>query len=236
MLSHSQQKLLRKLRSRKYRYLNKMFVAEGRKVVTELLQEGLTAEFLLATSDTFFDAPVVLMDKEGLKEWSSLQALDDVIGVFHFPDLTFEPSDLVLILDEIRDPGNLGTIIRSCDWFGVNTIFCSNGTVDGFNSKTVQSTMGSIGRVKLRSLSNEEILAFIEEKGYTLLSADMKGVPYNKVDASGKIALVMGSESHGPSEFWKSVSQAITINKGEDSKAESLNVGVAAAILIASLK
>ncbi len=235
MLSRSQQKLLRKLSSKKYRYQYRMFLAEGRKVVSELLDEGVKLEFLMALPSSGFASKGVEVSEAELKKWSSLEVADEVIAVFHFPEVPQAEEGITLVLDGIKDPGNLGTILRTSDWFGISRIYCSTGTVDIFNPKTVQSTMGSIGRVRVEYLSNEHIYDRLHSGGYELLCADMEGEPFQTLQSGGRTAIVMGSESHGPSDFWKNHARGITIPRKGNSRAESLNVAVATAIILGQL-
>lgn len=235
MLSRTQQKLLRKLGSKKYRHQYKMFVAEGRKVLSDLLREGLSLEFLICTEGSDFEKMGTTVTAEVLKEWSNLETPDEVLAVFRFPEIGNPYSSLLLILDGVKDPGNLGTILRTCDWFGVTHVYCTSGTVDYYNPKVVQSTMGSIGRIQIHNLNQEQILEELQQRGFHFICAEMDGVPVGEFESTAPIALVMGSESHGPSDFWKKNAQAITIPRKGNSKVESLNVGVAAAILISAL-
>ena len=234
-MSRSQQKLLRKLASKKYRQQYKLFVAEGRKVVKELLEESLVPELLISTADSEFALKATIVTNTELKELSKLEVADEVIGIFPFPETEIDTSEIVVVLDGIKDPGNLGTIIRTCDWFGISQVYCSIGTTDIYNSKTVQSTMGSIARVKVSYLTNEEILTQLELGKLEVLCADMDGQSIKEYARTGKTAIVMGSESHGPSDFWRKNAKAITIPRKGSSKTESLNVGVAAGVLLARL-
>lgn len=234
MLSNSQEKLLRKLANKKYRNQFELFIAEGRKVVEDLINAGLKYEFLMASSPLSFTTDAITVSKDQLNTFSQLETSDEVLGVFKYPTFLAEESSIVLILDEVRNPGNLGTIIRSCDWFGVKKIYCTKGTVDQYNAKTVQSTMGSIARVQVEYATSEEVLEELKEGGYQIYSADMQGVHYKEVRTESKKALVMGSESHGPSNFWKGNSLAVTIPKGSDSEIESLNVAVATSIILSN--
>lgn len=234
MLSRSQQKMLRKLRTRKHRWEQRLFVAEGRKVVEELLNEGLKPEFLLAEKDRGWgDKAAVELEEKEFRELSSLEQADEVIGVFSFPKFQQRESKLKLIIDQVRDPGNLGTLIRTADWFGCNKVFCTTGTVDAYNAKTVQSSMGSIARVEVVYADSEEILEKVAADH--LLCADMEGEDLNQLKLEGSIALVLGSESHGPSDFWKQHAREVTIPRQGNSRTESLNVAVAGAIFMAKL-
>lgn len=230
MLSRNQQKLLRKLQLRKHRWQQQLFIAEGRKVVSDLLQSGLRCHFLVSNNEQNWPQAVLVGSSE-LAGISQLEQADEVIGVFHFPYFEKNPnSPLKLILDEIKDPGNLGTIIRTADWYGVKEIFCVNGSVDSYNAKCIQSTMGSIARVKIEYATREEIATSITDKS-SLYVADMEGQNlYDQIPAQGTW-LVMGSESHGPSPFWSGVAQPITIpRKGQST--ESLNVAIATAVML----
>ena len=231
MPSGTEQKLLRKLKQRKYRWQEKLFIAEGPKVISDLVAEGLKP---LKAWSTELNSPYQTISEKELKELSSLSTANQSLAIFPFPEQYFGQSSRVLILDRINDPGNLGTLIRTADWFGFSEIYCLPGTADIFNPKTVQSTMGSIARVNIAYADAPEVYKTLKES-YTLLSADMQGLPIGKLsqDAHGKIALLLGSESHGPSDFWQDKTQAITIEKANAHSAiDSLNVAVAGAILM----
>lgn len=236
MLSRTTEKLLRKLATKKYRWQMKMFIAEGRKVVRELMDEGLDLEHIIIKEGSSFshNAGVVVSVKE-FEKLSQLDTADEVIAVFRFPEVKNELGNRVVILDKINDPGNLGTIIRTCDWFGIQQIFCTTGTVDAYNSKTVQSTMGSAGRVKISYASEEEIFEILQPQGFSFWCADMEGTNISETELPQKLALVMGSESHGPSLFWKQNSQRVTIPRKGNSKTESLNVAIATAIILGNI-
>lgn len=236
MLSRTTEKLLRKLAAKKYRWQMKMFIAEGRKVINELLEEGLTLEHLLIKegSSFFHNAGTIVPSKE-FEKLSQLDTADEVMAIFHIPKMKNELGNQVLILDKISDPGNLGTIIRTCDWFGIQQIFCTTGTVDVYNSKTIQSTMGSVGRVNVSYASEAEIFEELNSNNFSFWCADMEGENISDAELPQKLALVMGSESHGPSDFWKKNSQRVTIPRKGNSKTESLNVAIATAIILGNI-
>lgn len=234
MPSGTEQKLLRKLKQRKYRWQERLFIAEGPKVIADLLAEGL--EPVKAWS-TELNSPYQTISEMELKEISSLSTAHESLAIFPFPSSDFGHSKRVLILDGINDPGNLGTLIRTADWFGFTEIYCLAGTADIYNPKTVQSTMGSIARVNIAYADAQEVYEKLKDS-HRLLSADMQGLPLGdlKQDSQESIALLMGSESHGPSEFWAEKAQAITIEKGStNSTIDSLNVAIAGAILMQNL-
>jgi RNA methyltransferase, TrmH family len=165
---------------------------------------------------------------------SSLSAPNEVLGIFSKP--VFEPNDLAhsftLMLDGIQDPGNLGSIIRSADWFGVRTIVCSRDCADNFNSKVVQSTMGSLARVQL---IYDDLPAFINKtKLPPIYATTLNGRSLYEMKPLKEGVLIIGNESKGISqELLSVVKNHITIpRKGQ---AESLNAGVAAGIVLAYL-
>lgn len=232
MLTKSVERLITKLKQKKQRQALKLFVAEGEKTIQELLQEGLEPTHLLVNDNRFAKVSQrIEVSNADFKIFSSLDTADGTLAIFPFPQFAqTEQPTLILILDNIRIPGNLGTIVRTADWFGINTIYCTTGTTDGYNSKSVQSSMGSIGRVQLVYKNNKQIAEIL--KDYTFYVTDMNGDALNTVHpAEGeKIALILGSESHGPSDFWKAKAKAVTISRKGNSKTESLNVAIAAAI------
>ncbi|MDZ7847655.1 MAG: RNA methyltransferase [Owenweeksia sp.] len=232
MLSRSQEKLLRKLTAKKQRWQQELFIAEGRKVIRELLEAGLKPHFLMAEADKGWHRyGAIEVAPAYLSQWSQLEHSDEVLGVFPFPESMNPSGKRVLVLDQIRDPGNMGTLLRTADWFGVHQIYCTLGCVDAYNSKAVQSSMGSIARVQLTYAPADDLLQRLN--GHQLLCADAAGRPYREVRPSKKMALVLGNESHGPAEIWRAHAES-KHTRAEGSITESLNVAVAGAILMAA--
>lgn len=229
MPSLSTQKLIRKLRQRKHRWQEKCFVAEGPKLVQDLLKSGLKPHFIWSTTE-FPQSENI--SEELLKSLSHLSTPNQVLAVFPFPERQLKNPNRVLILDGINDPGNLGTLLRTADWFGFRRVFCTSGTADIYNSKTVQSTMGSLARLQIEYATIAEIQTQLAH--FQFLIADMEGKPFNSlsVDAIPAMALVMGSESHGPAKEWQEFGQVITIPRPLESEIDSLNVGIAGGILM----
>ena len=172
------------------------------------------------------------MNKNELQRISSLKTASDVLAVVHIPleKSDFDFSGINIVLDDVKDPGNLGTIIRICDWFGVKNIYCSEETVDVYNPKVVQSTMGSITRV---DVIYTNIRRMIQEVAINVevYGAVMDGGDINQIKVNKNSLIVFGNESNGISKEIKDIiSERITINKiGE---AESLNVASSAAIIL----
>lgn len=238
MLSKSQIKLITSLKQKKYRQQYKLFVAEGKKTILELLQSNLQLHQLYTTTlefDVLDDLMTQISDTE-LKKISFLKSPNTALAVFEIPNETsIDFSKLVVALDDVRDPGNLGTIIRLCDWFGVNDLICSYETVDCFNPKVIQATMGSITRVNVSYIDLKQVLQIRKTE---VFGAFMEGenVYESKLPNSG--ILVLGNEANGISHDIKSqVTKRITIPRfGELQATESLNVANATAILLSEFK
>lgn len=235
MLPKSADKLIRKINSKKYRWQYELFLAEGPKVVSELLDAGLEPKFIIQDESSQFEfKDAHKVDPARFQSLSKLETANEVMGVFHFPDPPARQGNVCLVLDQVKDPGNLGTILRSGDWFGVSQVFCTEGTADIYNSKCVQSSMGSTARVKVTYGSSEDI--FERLKDHRLLVAEMEGVDYRTLEVSGKkVALVMGNESNGPSSFFEQNGEAVSIPRSPDSHTESLNVAIATSVLLSRL-
>jgi len=237
---------IRALHLDKNRKEQQLFIAEGEKVVDELLNSGLKVKLIAGTekySDTHdsenqVDERYLVSDEELLKI-SLLQSPNKVLAVGEMPTpsaINFSgESGLLLALDGIKDPGNLGTLIRTADWFGVRHLFCSADCVDAYNPKVVQSAMGSLFRMQIHYGDLNMFIAEAKSSGgYKVIGAGADGIPYSDCDSSGNIMLVIGSESHGIGQSTLSLLDVKAgIPKNNNSKAESLNAGVAAAILMA---
>ena len=235
MLSKNQQKLIRQLSQKKYRQQSGLFVAEREKVVYELLDSGWRADQIYTTVP-LQKTPHTLVDPSVIKKISHLSSSPPMIGVFHLPkyDNINTSHGFSLVLDSIADPGNLGTIIRLCDWFGIKNLFCSPNTVDCFNPKVVQSTMGSIARVQCRYV---DLLSLIEQCDGKVYAATLNGSSHYQESFPSHGLLVMGSESHGIRyELLEKIENRITIPSHSVGRgAESLNVAAATAILLSEI-
>ena len=159
MLTRNQLKLILQLNQKKYRFKNRLFVAEGKKVVNELIQSDWLYQILFSIEEDFHkDAQLLSLDD--MKKISHFKTPSPVLGVFILPDTQkILGESITIAVDGVNDPGNLGTIIRLCDWFGLSELVCSNTTVDCFNSKVIQASMGSLSRVHV---FYDDILSFIQ--------------------------------------------------------------------------
>jgi len=232
MLSQAKIRFVNQLLRKKIRHEEGCFIVEGNKGVREGLEEGLTLKELYVTdkSSLAFPDAQVITEKE-MKKISQLTTPSDTLAVFSFPEINdWRDSDWVLALDEIQDPGNLGTIIRTADWFGFKHILCGQGTVDPFHPKVVQATMGSYARVQCHLIDLE---ACLQQQNRTVVGADLAGVPLKNYDVPSKGVLVIGNEGRGlSSSVEKLLDAKVTIERGVGSKAESLNAAISTAIIL----
>lgn len=248
MLSKAKLKLIRSLELKKNRTQEGLFVAEGPKVTGDLLPY-FPCRLLIATSEWLSHAPslpkteVIEVTQEELAKASFLRTPQEVLGVFEMRgsmqsgaqekgDALPYDKELVLALDDVQDPGNLGTIIRIADWFGIRHIICSTGTADAFSPKVVQATMGAIARVKIHYTDLPSYLSTLS-KGTPVYGTFLEGNDIYTLPLSDHGIIVMGNEGNGISPATaKAVTDKLFIpNWPEGAKtSESLNVAVATAI------
>jgi TrmH family RNA methyltransferase len=239
MLSKNQIKLITSLQQKKYRKQEQLFFAEGVKVVQELLQSNFELQDLFTTKQDFISVSktkVHAISDAELKKISALATPNSCLAVFKIPkDKEMKESGLILALDDVRDPGNLGTIIRLCDWFGIETLFCSDETVDIYNPKVVQATMGSISRV---NVVYGDLENFLVKTKLTVFGTFMDGKNIYKESLLKEGIIVMGNEANGISEaVEKLVTDRIAIPRfGNLQITESLNVATATAIILSEFK
>lgn len=239
MLSKNRQKILISLKSRKGREKHRLFMIEGSKSVAEALASDLEVIEVYTTSFDLLPADakgITLISKEEMQYISALSTPPGVLAVVRIPQAVSEAEviaqaknvDFVLVLDGLRDPGNLGTIIRTADWFGHPLILASDDCVELFNPKVVQASMGSVLRV---SVQYGNLSTLLPQLGCPLYGMDLNGQSLFETNPL-KGAFIIGSESHGiRSDLSNLLSDRITIPGGND--AESLNAAVSAAILLA---
>lgn len=238
MLSKNQIKVITRLKQKKYRIADQLFVAEGVKTIFELLNSDLVLQHLYTTT-LDFDVANTLQTKiseNELKKISFLTTPNTALAVFKIPEQqVINKNELTVALDNVRDPGNLGTIIRLCDWFGIRDLICNTETVDCYNPKVIQATMGSITRVNLTYLDLE---SYLIDRKPPIFGAFMDGDAIYNTTLPNKGILVLGNEANGISEaIEKLITNHISIPRFGALKAtESLNVANAAAILLSEFK
>ena len=238
-LSKNQLKLITSLGQKKYRQKHKLFVAEGIKVVREFLQSSFELHSLFTTNNAFQAIPsnkVFQISSADLHKISSLKTPNKVLALFHIPEeVDYSNSDLYVALDSVNDPGNLGTIIRLCDWFGIEHLLCSKETVDCFNSKVVQASMGSLTRVSIHYL---DLIPTFQKLQKPVFIADMDGENIYASVLPSEGILVLGNEANGVSIAIKNAAdRIISIPRfGSLKETESLNVATATAVLLSEFK
>ena len=238
MVSKSQLKLIKSLQQKKYRNEHGLFFVEGLKSTKELLNSTLNLYKLIATNEyigSFLNHKVEEITAVDLKKISALQNPSGVLAVFEIPKpIEIDTTDWVLVLDDVRDPGNLGTIIRLCDWFGIKNIVCSKETVDCYNPKVLQATMGSVTRV---NIVYKDLLQFLTHTELPVYGAFLEGNSIYSETFSKSGILVVGNEANGISPKIETViKKKITIPQFGEQSAESLNVATATSILLSELK
>ncbi len=237
MIHKSEIKLITSLQQKKYRMQHGLFVAEGIKLVKDLLSSGSEPVHIFTSEDTSLGHPLCqLISTKELQKISSQKNASGVLGVFRIPEQSApSPSGLTVALDAVRDPGNMGTIIRLCDWFGVSQLICSDDTVDCYNPKVVQATMGSIARVQVHYVALNEFLA---ESSSPIYAAVMNGNNIYAEALPENAILLMGNEARGISEnLLQQISNPITIPSfSQGDTAESLNVAMATGILLSEFR
>lgn len=237
MVSKSQIKLITSLQQKKYRDKTGFFVAEGPKVINEFINAGLKL-YALYSTETFknqFDNFYNVSETE-LQKISFLKKANTSLAIFEIPNKeSIKNEGLIVMLDAIRDPGNLGTIIRLCDWFGVTQLICSKDTADCYNPKVVQATMGSIARVHV---IYTELSKFINDSNLPVYGGVMDGSSIYSENLPKDAIIVLGNEGNGISEEIKALlTHRITIPQfGKTKETESLNVATATAVLLSEFK
>lgn len=227
-------KLVRGLQQKKQRDEQRLFVAEGRKCVEEIAK-GFEQVFLFVEGEN--------ASAEDIARMSSLRTPQGVIGVFRMPDaVPMETGGLIVALDGVQDPGNMGTIIRTCDWFGVRDVVCSEDTVDCFNPKVVQATMGALARVRVHYTDLSNWLTDFSEKGVPVYGTLLDGKNMygeGSIQERQRGVIVMGNEGNGISQkVRKCITHPLFIPPypTDAETSESLNVGIATAVVLAEFR
>ncbi len=235
MVSKNQIKLITSLHQKKYRLTHGLFIAEGIKVIEELLRSDFSLNHIYQIEPLFESVSndfKTTISSDELRKISALHTPNNCLAVFEIPaQRPILEHGLIVALDDVRDPGNLGTILRICDWFGIEQLVCSNETVDVYNPKVVQATMGSVSRVKVQYTDLSEWLSQTKLPVYGTFM-DGKNI-YQEVLPKEAI-VVFGNEGNGISEvIQKHIANRIAIPKfGKLQQTESLNVAASTAIVL----
>ena len=251
MISASKLKYYSSLLKKKYRQKEKKFIAEGERLVKEGINSSYFTEAVFVTNDYLNEnedfekltsrknIPCFILSKKDFLKIADTKTPQGVAAVFKFKNhIDFFPSqikeNLIVYLDDISDPRNLGTIIRNCDWFGVKNILLSPGTAEFTNPKVVRSSMGSIFHLNIFEEVTAAKLIDLKNKGFKILCTDLEGENIFKYKPAKKAVIIFSNEAHGLSDEIKNIAdKKLTIpRKG---KAESLNVASASAVILAEL-
>lgn len=237
MATNLQIKFIRSLQLKKNRDENRLFVCEGTKIVEELLSQNsyqileIYAKKEWIGTHEAIEVPVILTSESDMQKISNLTTAPEVLAVVHYREhISIDPkATLSLYLDQISDPGNMGTIIRTADWYGCHQIFLSPQCVQIYNPKVVQATMGSLFRMNITTLTLDDLMKKNQFKA--VYGAVLNGINIHETSFQPQSLLIMGSESHGiMEENIKHVTDKITIPR--IGYAESLNVSVATGIIL----
>ena len=252
MISIQKMKLIRSLQHKKYRDQQGLFVVEGEKMVLEMVKDsdGWThPEMIFATAEWLDDhrghigkgINLVEATSQELSRASSLVTPQPVLALAKIPESEWEPlaagDSMALGFEAIRDPGNLGTIIRTADWFGIGEIVCTPDSVDQFNPKVIQSTMGSFLRVRVSYMELEPLLAGLSNLGRPLFGTFLEGENIYDTDLEKNPLVLFGNESKGISEkLIPHIQKKICIPSFGSSRAESLNLAASVAVVCSEVR
>ena len=234
MVSDKQIKIIKSLKLKKNRIKHNLFVAEGDKTILELITAGFNINSLYSVNRQIEGVKnsVIQLSKPELNKISNLSNPKNSLGVFEIPKpKKINYNKLIIGLDNISDPGNLGTIIRLCDWFGVEDLICSFDTVDCYNPKVVQASMGSISRVNITYLDLQKTL---ENKSLKTYGTYMQGDSIFEIDEIKNGVILFGNEANGINpNLSKVIDKRLSIPRfGKLKKTESLNVANALSIVL----
>ncbi|TNE69627.1 RNA methyltransferase [bacterium] len=247
-LPKAKAKLLRKLEQRKYRQELKLYVAEGyRSIGQHIVSNPESIQFIVQpeNSDILFpEKETFWVSKSEFDTYSQTRQSQGVIAVVSMPDEMnlneiLNNAELILALDAIQDPGNLGTIVRNALWFGVDALVLGTGTVDLFNPKTVRSTMSTLAALPFCSASLDDSLTLAEQFGFKvyLMRLDDSATPLHEINFAKKSLIVIGNEGNGIQEsLIQDQRETVFIPAYSNGETESLNAGVAAAIALYACK
>jgi TrmH family RNA methyltransferase len=250
MLSKNKIKYIQSLARKKNREAEQVFLVEGDKMVAEALQSSFsvrllcaTGEFLAGNRQIARKTEVIEATTDEIRKASLLQSPQHALAVVEMPQTEFDPpalkNKLSLALDFIQDPGNMGTIIRLSDWFGIEHILCSENTVDCYNPKVIQASMGAIFRVKVHYLDLAQSLKALGQEGLPVYGAFLEGKNIYTQPLDAKGVLVMGNEGNGISpEVEAVITDKIHIPSfaSNDAGSESLNVSMATAVCLSEFR
>ena len=239
MLSKNQEKFIRSLGLKKNRKLESAFIIEGNKLIQEAIDSNQKIMNCFVSGKWLekneIETEYQEISEREMAKISSLKTPPGILAVLKMPEFKKElKDDMILVLEDIKDPGNLGTIIRTAESFGIKKIICSDETVDVYNSKVVQASMGSIFRIKV---SYQNLESYLEDNSssYTVYGTHLQGDNIYEQELAKPAIIIMGSESHGLSESLSNRSNAL-IKVPQAAGLESMNVSIATAVVLAEFR
>tara|TARA_Y100001970_G_scaffold86545_1_gene109137 strand:+ start:4196 stop:4951 length:756 start_codon:yes stop_codon:yes gene_type:complete len=249
MISKNKIKLLRSLKLKKNREQNQKTILEGIRLIDESINAGANIESIFMLEEIFNsnknlvnkiknnNIPLNIITKEDLKEISDTEHSQGIVAEvkINYSTINHLSSDAnkIIILDNISDPGNLGTIFRTCAWYGIKSIILSSGTVDPFNFKSMRASMGAHFYFDNIIIDNSQsIINFLDSKYFNVYCADLNGLDITEINPNKNWAVILGSEAHGISKSFE-IYDKLTIK--QHGKIESLNVSVACGIILNQL-
>ena len=236
-LENNKIKDLVKLQNKKYRDDTNMFLVEGVHLVEEVYKSNLLKEVFVVEGDSFsIDVPITYVSTEVMKKISTTDTYTNVVGLCEKNSSNEIIGNKILLLDDIQDPGNLGTIIRSSVAFNVDTIILSPNTVDLYNSKVLRSTQGMFSHINIITMDLYDAITELKSRNITVYGTNVnEGVDVRNINDTSSYALIMGNEGNGVHQNIQDMCDKNLYIK-MSSKAESLNVGVACSILLYELE
>lgn len=234
MITNNQEKIYRSLKSSKGRKEHGLFLAEGRKVINELLQSEFEVETILSSSADGYFANCIEMSQKQIDRVSALKNPSSEIAIVKNPNkpVELEPKGPIFLLENIQDPGNLGTMFRTLRWFGAGQVLVSADCADVFNPKVIQASMGAVFHLNVVKAELLPIIETLRNSNYQVFSTEMDGDPALMDELSGNVGIVIGNEGHGISrEILAACDASISIPGSGKTGTESLNAAISLSIL-----
>jgi len=244
MITNQELKIFSSLKHKKFRQEHGLFLVEGYKTIEELLKSDLDilyvlgSEQVLAETNLLNQESSVIVNSKVLQRISNMKSASNLIAVVHTPKSKNNPiTRRSILIDDIQDPGNLGTIIRTAHWFGFEQIICSENSVDLYNHKVIQASMGAVFKIKVSYGNLEQIIPNIQQQGFRVLGTFMEGESIYDFKFTDRDVFILGNEGKGiSSKIEKIIDQKITIpNFSKGDLTESLNISIAGAVVCSEM-
>ncbi len=247
MISKNQIKFLKSLLLKKNRLKHKQVILEGYRLIEEAIKANIDIKYIVLTKEEcnkiqkrklFYKKDLRIISNQDLKKISDIKTSQGILALVNISQyqnkqLASISNENIIILDGVQDSGNLGTIFRTCVWFGIKSIILTSNSIDPFNLKCIRSGMGSHFYLQnIIQTGPEEVIQYLTDNNYNIIVADLEGKNISNLNIENKWALILGSEAHGVSKCFNKF-ERVTINKF--GKIESLNVSIACGIFLNKL-